>query len=136
MRRRVLQLCAGAAVLLVAAAPARADEIRSVSSGVVSTINDHAAAFVLMGSDFFLSGTAREGIGDFFACNPCAAGESLTLTSGWGGDITGLDTVAKFDDHDATTVALGGDIHLEGGNIVVPETSGDLLFIQRPFTLA
>lgn len=135
-RRRVVQLLAGIAAVAAIAAPARADEIKPITGGTVSTISLDAANAVLVGSDFFLSSRFGEGIGSINACNPCAPGESVSFSSTWKGDISGLnDTVVKLGGHDAMNVALGGDFDLDGGTMIVPETSGSLLVLQRAFTL-
>ena len=136
-RGRVLQLLVGIAAACAMAAPARADEIKTINGGTVSTISLDSANVVLLGSDFFLSSLFGEGIGSAGACNPCAPGELAGFNSTWKGDISSADhTIVKLDGHDAMNVFLGGDFELQGGSTVVPDTTGSLLVLQRPFTLA
>lgn len=139
MRRRCnagpLIIIAG--LVIATASAAGAEPIRVVTSGTIATIGGTGSmngTFSLFGEDFSLTGLATDGIGNAFACQPCAVGETVNFTSGWGGDISG--NTHSVVNGVSRQVWLGGEISLMGGSVVVPPGQGSTLILTAPFHLS
>jgi hypothetical protein len=136
IRKRILLLFVPAAVAIIvmsAAQPVHADDIKTITGGSVSTTSRTAADVVVVGDGLFLSGHFTDGVGSSLMCDPCAPGDTVHLRSAWGGDIPNV--VVKLDGHEAMNVILAGFFELDGGDVVVPDTNGPLLVLQSHFSL-
>jgi hypothetical protein len=135
MRLRTRRIAVMAALVIGIAGPVLADEMRQVQNGSVVTTNLDSGVFFLSGSDFFVAGLAKEGVGTALV-QGMSPGETGTLSSTWAGEMSFSNVIASVDSF-AGPVFLAGLIDLDAGSFIVPSMpAGSVFTLQRPFSLS
>ena len=110
----------------------------SVTAG--TTISDHdfpQLRWSVSGADFSFVGGFSGDSGARVDCGPCAAGETLALSSRFSGSSLGNGSAAVGtfgpDQRDFEDVWWSGELNFAGGNVTLPDRTG-LVTLTAPFT--